>query len=153
MQTTVIRNKLGASLEAVLEYKNPEIVARIKREHGMSQEEVEKLFEDTLMYLFLCSVVSKPIAPTKQIDKGWHEFLMYTRDYRSFCDEYLGIFVHHNPVPIMTKSTSLLTSQDTLGFAIETFGEVGPNWYSKSQGDECSADSDCHGDDSCGGDV
>lgn len=31
------------------------------------------------------------------IDEGWHSFLLYTEDYASFCNEYLGEFVHHVP--------------------------------------------------------
>ncbi|MFC3909139.1 hypothetical protein ACFORL_08630 [Legionella dresdenensis] len=33
------------------------------------------------------------------IDNMWHTFLLFTRDYHDFCNEYLnGNFFHHDPI-------------------------------------------------------
>jgi len=32
-----------------------------------------------------------------EVDELWHQFILFTRQYASFCDEYLGNFLHHTP--------------------------------------------------------
>jgi len=59
--------------------------------------DAKQIFQDTLRFLWLCSVTENSVAPTAIIDTGWHAFILHTRDYASFCDKYLGTFVHHQP--------------------------------------------------------
>jgi len=30
-------------------------------------------------------------------DEVWHLFILDTKGYKAFCDEYVGVFIHHNP--------------------------------------------------------
>jgi hypothetical protein len=32
-----------------------------------------------------------------RVDEVWHQFVLFTREYGSFCDGHLGGFVHHRP--------------------------------------------------------
>jgi len=47
-----------------------------------------------LVYL---AAVYKNIAPPDSIDQVWHQHILYTVDYKNFCDKYMGFFLHHNP--------------------------------------------------------
>ncbi|MBO0880719.1 MAG: hypothetical protein J2P17_10325, partial [Mycobacterium sp.] len=31
------------------------------------------------------------------VDIGWHTFILYTKDYASFCNRVAGRFIHHEP--------------------------------------------------------
>ena len=47
-----------------------------------------------LMYL---AAVYRNIAPSDPIDQVWHQHILYTKDYRTFCERYMGFFLNHNP--------------------------------------------------------
>lgn len=35
--------------------------------------------------------------PSQVVDDLWHEFILYTRDYKTFCHHAFGRFLHHSP--------------------------------------------------------
>jgi hypothetical protein len=39
--------------------------------------------------------------PSQAVDMAWHEFILYTRQYRQFCSRGLGRFLHHTPHDVM----------------------------------------------------
>lgn len=90
-------------LAEVMGYQNPDVVARLAKEEKLSPEEAESLFKDTLLFLWLGSQVKGSLAPTPRIDLGWHVFLLFTQDYREFCQEYFGRFVDHHPRRLTDK--------------------------------------------------
>lgn len=42
--------------------------------------------------------------PSKVVDDLWHEFILHSRDYASFCDKAFGGFLHHTPDSSMKVS-------------------------------------------------
>ncbi|MCH9687064.1 MAG: hypothetical protein K0V04_36855 [Deltaproteobacteria bacterium] len=101
-----------ASLSDVLGYRNAAVVAAFGRRFDVSPEQAELLFDDTLRWLWLCGKLratlrqgiadapcsSLAITPSmKLIDEMWHTFLLFSADYRQFCDAYVGGFVDHLP--------------------------------------------------------
>ena len=40
--------------------------------------------------------------PSQVADDLWHEFILYTRDYKAFCDRAFGQFLHHTPAVRLT---------------------------------------------------
>jgi hypothetical protein len=85
------------SLNEVLTYKSPAVVARLAHEEHLALDEAEILFEDTLRFLWLGNQVKFPICPSERIDLGWHIFLLFTQDYRDFCQKHFGGFIDHHP--------------------------------------------------------
>lgn len=140
------------NLQDVDKWSHPEFVQRIMSTLSMSPEEARLLFLDVKRYLYLCAITRQKLTPPLPIDLGWHEFLMYTRDYQSFCTEVLGVLIHHVPDPVLQSVVNKTSSLATVNLAGEYFGELSRNWSKVSSG-ECNPDSDCHGDGSCGGDV
>jgi hypothetical protein len=43
--------------------------------------------------------------PSQVVDAAWHEFILFTRNYRHFCDNALGRFLHHTPAEAMRTPT------------------------------------------------
>jgi hypothetical protein len=39
--------------------------------------------------------------PSRAVDVAWHEFILMTREYQSFCDEAFGYYLHHTPEQTM----------------------------------------------------
>lgn len=98
-----------SSLEEVLKYRNSEVIARFCVDHKATSEEGEELFRETLRWLWFCayqlsSPTSRKIATIPLVgeitalDLMWHTFLLFTKDYADFCNQYFGFFIHHTPV-------------------------------------------------------
>ncbi len=121
----------------VLAYKHPELVERFKRDLGLGTDAAETLFMDVKMYLYLAAATNKRLAPTKQIDKGWHEFLMYTKDYASFCHQFFGRFVHHVPTPVLVPHV-VDDLRSTIECARKEFGTLSTNWDLGSTAADCN---------------
>lgn len=84
------------ALEDVMKYENRDVVARICKELGVTPEVATGIFEDVKRFLYLAGQnVTHDMIPTPTIDEGWHAFIMFTQDYREFCQEYFGAFVDH----------------------------------------------------------
>lgn len=89
-----------------------EVISKFSRDNGVTEAESRMLFKETMKMLWLMvkhqleSVngtssqipetfnIHKPMDP---LDKMWHEFILFTREYHQFCDEYFGCYLHHVP--------------------------------------------------------
>ncbi|GAA0517878.1 hypothetical protein [Saccharopolyspora thermophila] len=85
------------------------------------------------------------------MDTGWHQFLLYTREYRAFCDQVAGHFIHHVPedepgAPTHAKTPVMV--RDTTVEAIQQAGYVvDPDlWTVEDYAPSCGS---CHEDGNC----
>ena len=146
MQESQVVQQGNDLLDGVMSYEHPELIERYKRELGLSDAEAQSLFQDTKRYLYLCFVTGKKLAPSAPIDQGWHEFLMYTKDYQDFCAQFFGTFIHHTPKPTLSPHPVIRVS-DTNKLAMQHFGDLSDNW--RVYAGDCSPDYDCNGGPSC----
>jgi len=47
----------------------------------------------------------KLAMPSQAVDDAWHEFILFTRNYKDFCQRGLGRFLHHVPAEAMSSPT------------------------------------------------
>jgi hypothetical protein len=89
------------SLSGILEYRNDDVVYRFRKLYDVTWAEAEDLFTETKKWLWLCGLPDAPRLPILSsmhiLDEMWHNFVLFTQDYQSFCDTYFGRFMHHNP--------------------------------------------------------
>ena len=122
--------------QAVLAYKHTELVKRFMRKMNLSEAKALQLFQDMLMFLFIAGTAERDahiVPPTDVIDNAWHEFILYTRDYREFCHEFFGEMIDHQPF-----SSEVIEQQHseekedgietTIRYAETIFGELSENW-------------------------
>ena len=139
-----------------LTYTNPEIVHRIAHDNGVSNNEAKAIFQDTLRFLVLCGAWSGALRPTARIDIGWHAFLIFTREYRQYCQEHFGHFIDHVPTPKLTvtdNSSRKESAHNTLAGARALFAsdiadawahEFGVNSSDCAPEPSCDSGSCCH---------
>lgn len=49
----------------------------------------------------------RPVSmPSQVADDLWHEFILYTRHYETFCKQAFGRFLHHTPAVVLKRSRS-----------------------------------------------
>lgn len=155
--STVSLKAGSASLAEVLSYRNDDVVHRIARKHEMSLAQADSVFRDTLRFLYLAGATNaKHLAPTKNIDAGWHCFLTFTRDYASFCKTFFGKFIHHEPRRLRDASPTINHLTATFDAARKVFGpSLSENWTQQIRAADCetfACTSRCSPDTGGGGD-
>ena len=154
MTETTSRGKIEAERVAeVMKYEHRGLVERFERKLGLGPADARQLFKDTKLFLLLCAENPRQhYVPTKAIDEGWHNFILYTRDYASFCDNYFGKFLHHQPHDSFTNHKSSGGALRTLHAAYDAFGSgLSDNWHvaefaATDPCDSCGCDAACNDD-------
>ncbi len=109
-----------------------------------SHEEYAETFSEFKKYVALGKLTGKPLGMTsKKVDEVWHQFILFTKEYFSFCNEYLGYYLHHNP---RTKTRDL-PRESVPNFVHayrNAFGKIPPVWGKASAlnavcSDDCSS--------------
>jgi len=97
-------------LRYIENYKfNPVLIRRVKEKiPDISDKNTTKLFDALRDYFYICSQAQgKMVAmPSEAVDIAWHEFLLFTKEYQTFCNKGIGRFLHHTPTEVMKSKTS-----------------------------------------------
>ncbi|XUL88405.1 hypothetical protein ACQ86D_18535 [Streptomyces galilaeus] len=83
------------------------------------------------------------MAPSQQVDPGWHTLVLHTDWYANWCAEHFGYFVHHQPNS-KTRTHGLMT--DVVGKIRAAGFEVDERLWGTAA--ECNAPA-CCGDGPC----
>lgn len=78
----------------------PGLLDRLSRKHPSLHRKETALVAHGLRHFFLAYLMSGRqfvSMPSQVADDLWHEFILYTREYKSFCDKAFGAFLHHTP--------------------------------------------------------
>jgi hypothetical protein len=74
------------------------LVTRITEDHPMIRDHAERVMVQALAFLGACALnPGAGLAPSEEVDMGWHTFILYTREYAEFCERVAGRFIHHTP--------------------------------------------------------
>ncbi len=76
------------------------VFEKFQKTHPTFGIKEQQLVARGLRQFFLAYLKSggKRVAmPSQAADDLWHEFILFTRDYRKFCDAAFGQFLHHTP--------------------------------------------------------
>lgn len=88
---------------------NPVLMRRVKEKiPDISHKNNLKVFDALRDYFYICSQAQgKMVAmPSEAVDIAWHEFLLFTKEYQTFCNRGIGRFLHHTPTEMMKSKTS-----------------------------------------------
>ncbi len=88
-------------IEQVMHYAMSDITKRCQKDFGYSDADIAILEKELKRYLILAIVANNDSDGfgmySKDVDNLWHSFILFTKNYSSFCDKYRGKFIHHNP--------------------------------------------------------
>jgi hypothetical protein len=74
-------------------------------------------------FLYLCSQRNKACVPSPVIDDFWHDFILHTDEYATFCAQNFGQFIHHHPQR-GSREVPFDAYRETVDALVETFGPV-----------------------------
>ncbi len=96
---------------------------------ALSDAQIDLIFEGLRQWFVLLARHPRQHfgMPSTAVDAAWHEFILMTRNYESFCKEAFGHFLHHAPnVGNARAERSALARTHALGPAqIAALGAVG----------------------------
>lgn len=55
------------------------------------------LITEMIKFLNLIHISKQRLSPSYIVDLAWHEFILFTRYYHEFCQQYYGRYIHHTP--------------------------------------------------------
>ena len=121
-----------ASLDELSLYKHNHVIQRYKKDFSKNTLSAEEAFKELMKYLWLSQKLDtdKKYDPTNKninfscvmhhemsdIDDMWHTFLLFTKDYMTFCELHFGKYIHHKPfteddaIPLEEDFSSELTN-------------------------------------------
>jgi hypothetical protein len=92
---------------------------RLCREKGFTLSQNNEVVDGTLGFLKMCADhPNRVFSPSPIVDIGWHEFLMYTKEYQAFCQQVAGRFIHHSPTDIPGQKKKGSTLKNTVRFMV-----------------------------------
>ena len=122
-------------LDAILAYRHDQLLRRYVLDHQVSAVVAEKRFTGLKQFLAVCARMPGQKVTSDEIDSMWHTFLLFGRDYRQFCGDYLGRVVDHQPFEAPNPSKYM----ETRTFAERLCGALDDEvWPRQAKGD-CSS--------------
>lgn len=97
-----------------------------------THEEYAVAFTEFKKYLALGKWTDRNVAMcSKKVDAIWHQFILFTHDYFSFCNQFFGYYIHHNP-----RTNSRPLDEDGVPRFVSSynqfFGEMNSMWKANS---------------------
>ena len=97
-------------LKFIQNYKIPKpIIDRFKEKYPKLSSEDANLTSKALMdYFYICNMANGKMVsmPSRVVDDLWHEFLLFSKSYESFCNKAFGKLLHHVPEEAMPSKNS-----------------------------------------------
>jgi hypothetical protein len=82
------------------------LLQRLEKHYPAFQRKDSALVSRGLRQFFLAYLMSGKCyvsMPSQVADDLWHEFILYTREYDSFCHRAFGRFLHHTPAVVLSE--------------------------------------------------
>ena len=83
-----------------LDFEAPYLIEKLLKDHVVdSAEQGAALFTEVKRYLVLNQVDRTKAWKmySLRVDEVWHQFVLFTVEYSTFCDKYFGHYAHHAP--------------------------------------------------------
>ena len=124
-------------LDRILAYRNSAVITQYCLEHTeKSAEQALQIFQDLLAWLWLSEnrtrrqLQTHMIVPLAELDKMWHVFILHTRDYSAFCEEYFKRYLHHEVEQAGNEYT--MATDELSAFLGECYDYLGEAWLMRN---------------------
>jgi hypothetical protein len=125
MQQVLTDKQTLKSLDEIMAYENEKLILRYMMDYDSSRELAEQCFIELKRFLVVCAVKSGYKVTSQPIDSMWHTFLLFTKQYKEFCEEYLGRFINHEPF----EEARPEVYYETKSFAYSFFGDINEEFW------------------------
>ncbi|WP_033286072.1 hypothetical protein [Streptomyces sp. NRRL F-525] len=101
--------RTGRSLVTNIDFAK--LAAFCADEYGLERAVADRVVDQALALVFVMGSTGEgaSMAPSQQVDPGWHTLILHTDWYANWCQEQFGYFLHHQPNS-KTRTGGLMTS-------------------------------------------
>ena len=120
-----------------------------------SPEEYQEAFREFKKFVGLVAISKEKLGMTsKLVDQVWHQFILFTKAYHEFSQDYIGEYLHHTPETSVTPGDKQGVKR-FIELYSSTFGSIPKIWGLKQPegitGSSCGGCSGGCGGGGCGG--
>lgn len=105
----LLRSKRSQRLAYIENYQfPPSIGKKVQQKYPhLTDTQLNMVFDGLRDYFYICNQAKNRMVamPSQVVDVAWHEFILFTRNYKSFCRKAIGRFLHHTPTEAMKTPT------------------------------------------------
>jgi hypothetical protein len=134
VQNTILR-ETPQPVNQILGYRHERLLQRYMSDNSTTRERAEQAFTAFKQFMVVCAIKPGLKITSEPIDQMWHSFLLFTKDYKEFCDTYLGRFINHAPFEQAAPSIYLETRAFTKNF----FGNIDEKFWPVQAKADCSS--------------
>jgi len=97
MTTAALPTRTGRSLVTDAEFET--FAAFCADEYDLDRPFAERVVDQALalVHVMGTSRAGSEMAPSRQVDPGWHTLVLHTAWYADWCGRTFGYFLHHEP--------------------------------------------------------
>lgn len=132
-------------LAQLLAFQNQRVVAYYCHHHStVTLTESQQLFQDLMGWMWLHQYRKSRqlktwlFGPLLAVDAMWHSFILHTRDYHAFCEQFFNEYFHHDIEP--PAEAHELEPDELASFLGDCMEFLGEAWVDRYFGDFMSAD-------------
>ena len=127
------------------------IKERIEKKNLIDFDLVELAMFEFRRFIALRIISGRGLAMfSPQVDEVWHTFILFTKDYSSFCEEVCGEFIHHNPRTSRSVHGEGETFEVFSALYSQVYGNISPLWIPKKDCNDGGSICQCDGCDVIG---
>ncbi len=91
---------------------------------GLSRKDASHKCAELAKFLKACAISKEPLSPSVAIDDVWHEFILHTDEYITYCNKEFGKIIHHHPLRKATSEELRECYLRTINALTRNYGEI-----------------------------
>lgn len=141
---------ISTATEAINSYSFAQVREKLLVGKKLSPERIDEAIVEFRKYLTLIAQGHQSVAMTsRDVDEVWHTFILFTKDYASFCEQAFGFFLHHQP-SLPSQPIDPASRDRFVAAYHEHFGELPTIWAGSPTdgccGEQCAPTPSCSGE-------
>lgn len=126
--------------QQALAFNPPDLlIDRFCSTYNVTRKEALARFQETKKFLVICAADRyNAYSPSRAVDLMWHQFMLHSKDYFTFC-EMIGGYIHHQP----SETHEPKKYMKTLEALKEMFGEIDRHFWEENSSD-CTSCESCY---------
>lgn len=111
-----------------------DVEGRIRKDEVLDEATLVDAVDEYRKFLFLVSIGNRGMAMcSREVDEVWHNHILFTEEYRDFCQSTYGGFMHHKPATPRDPMDPEAVYRFHTAYA-SVFGPLHPIWGNKADG-------------------
>ncbi|MFE7928524.1 hypothetical protein ACFU6S_07255 [Streptomyces sp. NPDC057456] len=99
MAPTTVTSQIRTGRSLVTDVEFETLASFCADEYGLERCVADRVVDQALALVFVMGSSGEGVsmAPSQQVDPGWHTLILHTGWYADWCERSFGYFLHHQP--------------------------------------------------------